>query len=155
MTDDKIPEAQFTTNEEDQREAANLQARLQEKPRRILHSAAATRLPAVEIATGTHKYVLLRAKFNGQREYIVTSREGAPYHRNVAVPMVEKLEEAGYTDIGITGGGRISLDPVAQRIEIFGFSYSFGKADHAISHHMILEDERYKDYEVTITNEGY
>ena len=154
MTSSGKPPAEFTTNEEDQREAANLQARLKGE-HRILSNPSATRLPNVEIASGAHKYVLIRAEFNGDTEYIVTSKRGAHYHRNAAEPMVNKLIGAGYTDVDITGGGRIELNEAARTISIFGFSYGFGRADHSISQRVVQEDERYKDYSVTISNDGY
>jgi Janus/Ocnus family (Ocnus) len=128
---------EFTTNEEDQREAAALQARLALAPHSAGHALSRTpggeehghkrRLPSVEMAAGTHKYVLLYGvppplsdtppasipdvdetnERNGQ--YIVVSRRGAAYHRNVADPFTALMEQAGYTYIQIRGGGRITL----------------------------------------------
>ena len=147
-------EQEYTTNAEDQAKAAALQQRLRE------HTAASTqgtgqKLPHVEIARGKHKYVLIRAEFDGHTEYIVTSKQGAHYHRNAAEPMVHKLQEAGYYDIDVVGGGRIDYDPAAKKIFIYGYSYGFGRADHSISQQVVQEDERYKDYEVTWSNDGY
>jgi phosphohistidine phosphatase len=150
--DDHPPAAEYTTSEQDQRDVAKLQARLRDQQQ---CNSASSRLPSVEIAEGAHKYVLISAEFNGESQYIVTSRRGAAYHMNAAEPMTEKLQQAGYSDIVVTGGGRILYDEDARRISIFGHSYGFGRADHAISQEVILSDERYKDFDVTISNDGY
>ena len=166
--DDQPP---TTTNAEDQREAAKLRERLRQKKKKHKHSIRTaarhprTTLPSsVEIDEGTHKYVLIRALVDdddgegGQRyEYIVTSRRGASYHRNAAEPMIARLEAAGgyYHDIEVTGGGRISYNASERKIHIYGFSYGFGQANHAIAQRTVREDPRYKDYTVTISNDGY
>jgi hypothetical protein len=142
-------DAGCTTNEEDLREAAALQARLALAPHRAGHALSRTpppqsmqsrqrrRLPSVQLASGAHKYVLLYGvppdsneepptrlptaaalgsvsaedSSNNERDgqYLVVSRRGAAYHRNVADPVTTQMEEAGYTFIQIRGGGRIAL----------------------------------------------
>ena len=149
---DDEPPASYTTNEEDQREAAKLKERLRTK---VTTGKVTAKVDPVQIAPGAHKYVLIQAENDGKTEYFVTSRKGAHYHRNAAEPLIFELEAAGYYDIEVTGGGRIDFDNVAKKIAIYGFSYSFGLANHAISREVVLEDPRYKDYEVTISNEGY
>jgi phosphohistidine phosphatase len=153
-TKDNQPTVQHTTNEEDLREVAKLQHRLQNHHAQN-RAVSSSRLPSVEIAEGAHKYVLIQACLNGDEQYIVTSKHKAPYHRNAAEPMIEKLEEAGYTDIQVRGGGRLDLDSQAKTIIIFGFSYGFGKADHSISRRVVLASSTYKDFDVTISDEGY
>lgn len=74
---------------------------------------------------------------------------------NAAEPYVELLQERGYRDINVTGGGRIYFNAEEKIINIFGFSYGFGLADHAISKEVVEKDERYKDYDVTWSNDGY
>ena len=149
--------APFTTNAEDLREAERLQARLrqrQEQPRSSTQPQQ--RLASVHIAEGAHKYVLISAETpDGEPQWFVTSRTGAPYHRNVAEPMIAQLEHACYTNICVTGGGRIHLQTNAKEMAIFGFSYGFGLADHAQSRRTVLEDPRYQDFAVSISDEGY
>ena len=150
--DSAPPPATHTTNEEDRIEAEKLKTRL----RANVGAGAATRkVDHVQIATGAHKYVLIQAEQNGKTEYFVTSKRGAHYHRNAAEPLIYELEEAGYYDIEVTGGGRINLDETYKTISIFGYSYGFGLANHQISSEVILSDPRYKDYKVTWSNEGY
>lgn len=83
------------------------------------------------------------------------SKRGASYHRNAAEPLVDRLQANGYKNINVTGGGRIFLDDDAKKISIFGFSYGFGLADHARSKELVEADERYKDYDVVVSDEGY
>jgi len=158
--DDQPPTAATTTNEEDLREAAKLQARLQNKRHGRRSSSgksnkAIQKAPSVEIAEGVHKYVLIRASMDGEEQYVVTSRRGASYHRNAAEPMIAKLEAAGYYDIDVTGGGRIDCNETAKTIHIYGFSYGFGRANHAVAQQTVQSDPRYADYDVTISNDGY
>ena len=65
------------------------------------------------------------------------------------------LEENGYSCIEILGGGRIFYDEESKKISIFGYSYGFGKAERAVSKDVILSDIRYRDHEVTWSNDGY
>jgi Janus/Ocnus family (Ocnus) len=129
----RIAVAMYTTNEEDQREAAKLKARLEDNKSSssgLSADATATTgpIPNVTMAEGAHKYVLISALLpgGGQRQHFVVSRRHAAYHRNAAEPMVEALEQNGYSSISILGGGRISLDSAAKTIAIYGFSYGFG-----------------------------
>lgn len=150
--DSALPPATHTTNEEDRREAEKLKTRLRANQGA---GVATEKVDPVQIAKGAHKYVLIQAEQNGKTEYFVTSKRGAHYHRNAAEPLIYELEQAGYYDIEVTGGGRIDLDENYKKISIFGYSYSFGQANHQISKEVILEDPRYKDYDVTWSNEGY
>jgi hypothetical protein len=111
----------------------------------------------VKIDAGANKYVLIKAREPHSHEdtFFVTSKHGAHYHRNAATPFIHDLQANGYESIEILGGGRISLDEDAKKIEIYGFSYSFGQPDHEISKRVIQSDMRYKNFEITTSNEGY
>jgi len=157
----------FTTNAEDQQEAAKLQQRLTQSSDKTNSSGRAIGkfVPSVDLAEGRHKYVLISARqpslsedeTNSKRstQRFVVSKYLAPYHRNVAEPFVEKLESNGYENIRVLGGGRISLDNENKKVEIFGFSYGFGKADHELSKAEVDKDSRYSDYKVMWSDEGY
>lgn len=94
-----------TTNAHDQQQVARLQARLRTSTRRRLGRGNVP--DAVTLAPGAHKYVLLQASSDDTgTQYFVTSRQNAAYHRNAAEPMIAQLEEAGFYDIEVTGGGR-------------------------------------------------
>lgn len=135
----------YTTNEHDQKEAAKLQARLQEgagsskrhsqdEDVSLAHTGA--RVPNVSIDEGAHKYVLISALLpfpdQSERQHFVVSKRGAAYHRNAAEPFVEMLEESGYSNVRILGGGRISLDNTKRTVSIYGYSYGFGLVSEVV-----------------------
>jgi phosphohistidine phosphatase len=160
----------FTTNQEDLREAEKLQARLRhdnndddddDDDDDVVFQC----IPNVTIAEGAHKYVLItgvipagsnnNGKNNRERQHFVVSKKNANYHRNAAEPMVAALERSGYKSISILGGGRIALDKDKKTISIYGYSYGFGLADHALSKSIIEMDPDWKEYTITWSNEGY
>lgn len=152
----------FTTNEEDQREAKRLQDRLRKAycggdDEHGETTSSYQKLPNVTIAEGRHKYVLITALLPdaSERQHFVVSKKHAAYHRNAAEPFVEKLEQNGYRAINVLGGGRIDLNTEQKSISIYGYSYGFGLADHALSKSLVDKDPRYKGFEVTWSNEGY
>jgi hypothetical protein len=151
----------FTTNAEDQAEAAKLKTRLAQQNQQKASQASSGQdfkpVRPVKIAEGAHKYVLISAFEPGSpvEQFFVTSKRGASYHRNAASPFVKDLEEHGYEKIQVLGGGRILLDEDGKKISIFGFSYSFGQPDHEISKRVVQADARYADYDITTSNEGY
>ena len=140
----------FTTSAADQENAAALAAGVRKG------NASASVLdahPSVVIDDGSHKYVLISARTEGQTKMLVRMTAGAPYHADVAKPYVNALRAAG-VDADVPGGGRIAHDPVAKTINIFGFSYGFGKANHAISAD-ICRAHFGNEYTVTWSDEGY
>ena len=149
----------FTTNAEDQRKAAELQRRLNDSTiqnDKKSHGAFEV-IPSVQIDEGANKYVLISAKApnSDKSSLYVTSKKGASYHRNAAEPFVAKLEKNGYTAIEILGGGRIFCDEHEKKISIFGYSYGFGRADHAKSKAVIDKEKRYEGFDVSWSNDGY
>ncbi|KAI2500355.1 hypothetical protein MHU86_14098 [Fragilaria crotonensis] len=54
-----------------------------------------------------------------------------PYHANVAEDLVRRLEAMKY-NVEVTGG-RIEYDDVNKCANVYGFSYGFGRGDHAHS----------------------
>lgn len=149
----------FTTNAEDQEEAAKLQERLAQSNAAAGATPAADfkPVPSVCIDEGAHKYVQISAKEPKSTDIklFVVSKRGAPYHRNVAEPFVARLERNGYQEICILGGGRIFMDESEKKVSIFGFSYGFGKAAHELSKEEVEKDARFADFEVTCSDEGY
>lgn len=142
----------YTTNDEDQREVARLKERLGKSGSTTSRRSL---VPNVKIDEGRHKYVQIRASVDGEEQVFVTSRRGAHYHRDAAEPFISALEEAGYHDIDVTGGGRIDLDMQAKRMSIYGYSYGFGLADHELSKSVVLKDPKYKGFDITTSNAGY
>ena len=140
-------------------------------------------VPQVDIAEGVHKYVLLsaclpkggeqgveggggnsRSVRHQHRQHFVVSKKNAAYHKDAAEPYVELLERNQYTNIRIEGGGRLALDSTKKTIYIYGYSYGFGLADHALSksiieqqhkHQQQQQQQPYTPYDITWSNEGY
>merc|ERR1719350_97679 len=121
----------YTTNEEDQKEVARLQKRISESNKKnkddneITSAKSMSECPSyVEIDEGAHKYVLVSGgnPTTSEKQYFVRSKQGASYHRNVAEPFVQQLERLGFSNIDVTGGGRILLDEASKRISIYGYS---------------------------------
>jgi hypothetical protein len=48
------------------------------------------------------------------------------------------VQAAGYT-VTVTGGGRIDYRPAQNLAVVYGFSYGFGKGDHALAASLISE----------------
>ena len=164
-----VAAASHTTSAEDQANVAALKARLEGTSGEGSSSGVAAAengaadapydlIPRVEIAPGAHKYVLIVGHTPTdppEQRWFVTSKSGAKYHANAAEPFVHRLEEAGYRDIRVTGGGRINYQPDQRIINIFGYSYGFGLADHKLSKQVVEEDGRFAGYSVDWSNEGY
>lgn len=107
-------------------------------------------IPTVSIDEGTLKYVFVTAVSPSKllRTFIY-SRKSAQYHVNVVIDLLPTLRRRGYTDIQITGGGRMMRDDDRKAIHISGCSYGFGQADHAAAKEIVEQDERYRSYQVT------
>jgi len=164
QNDESTGSEQFTTNAEDQEAVTKLKSRLESNTSGTPGisnpsepNEAWRNLPCVSIDEGAHKYVLIEAETpSGERtQTFVVSKRGASYHRNAAEPMIEILEKHQFRNIRVTGGGRILFEEDEERISIFGYSYGFGKADHAVSKRVIEEDARYDGFEVTWSDAGY
>ena len=156
---------EFTTNAHDLAEAARLQAQLEQDNGSTSNNNSSSssvaqhqyRIPSVSIDSGAYKYVLITAlpPNSTSVEVFVHSKRGAQYHRNVAEPLIPILKQGGYTDIRITGGGRILRCDEDNIIKIFGYSYGFGQADHALAKDVVEKSGKFAGYEITWSNEGY
>ena len=150
-----------TTNAHDLAEAARLKAELLAASATVREVSVNDDIPSVSIDEGAHKYVLIRASTPGSSRSpsrvrtFVYSKQGASYHRDVAEYLVPILQGAGYYDIRITGGGRIHRDSNNKQINIFGYSYGFGKADHELAVEVVEESGLYSGYTINWSNDGY
>lgn len=164
----------YTTNPHDQQAAADLQARLAKSGDVVDGSNSSNNTygdgddedhnsipPSVSIDDGAHKYVLITAtspapsssssssSSSNHARTFVYSRRNAKYHVNVAEEIVPQLENHGYRNIRVAGGGRILRNDTEKKIHIFGYSYGFGKADHAVAKEAVEKSVHYRGYEVT------
>ena len=143
-----------TTSEAEQARAAALRVKGQAEVDVGGHASANLDLFAqVDIASGTFKYVLINAATSDGRERKTLLRSGpGDYHVDVATPTVDALKAAGLI-VEIPGGGRINRDDAAREISIFGFSYSFGKGDHALAAEMCRS--AFPGFKISWSDEGY
>jgi 23S rRNA-/tRNA-specific pseudouridylate synthase len=102
--------------------------------------------PTVQLSPGCHKYVIVQVKDDKEQRWFVKSASpkecGGPYHANVANELVEWIiQAAGYKheEVLVTGGGRIDYSPDNQRALVYGFSYGYGKGDHAKAAQLITD----------------
>jgi len=106
----------------------------------------------VSIDEGDLNYVVVTAVSpspSNLHKTFIYSRKNAQYHVNVAIELLPKLRKRSYTDIQITGGGRIMRDDKNKIIHISGCSYGFGQADHAMTKELVEQTARYSEYHVT------
>ena len=166
-------EVVYTTNAEDQNAVAKLQERIAQSNADAAGSASTasqnkyqdwTPVPSVSIDEGANKYVLISATEPYPTEegsnkcytaFFVTSRRGASYHRNAAEPYVDLLQSKGYREINVTGGGRIYFSRAEKKIDIFGYSYGFGLADHSRSKDVIEQSGEFPGFDIGWSNDGY
>eukprot|EP01069_Polyplicarium_translucidae_P007598 Polyplicarium_translucidae@DN3129_c0_g1_i1.p2 len=108
-------------------------------------------LPTVDIdSDGCFKYVLLEGECGGQTRTFVRGTAEVDYHFEVIAPLELQLEEAGIRNV-VLGGGRIRR--LGRRVEIFGFSYTYGRADHEKTAMLIRGEEPH--CQVVVTDEEY
>lgn len=167
-TNNDIPPAQYTTNEQDLKEAADIQKRLLSRAQQQTiedtdtstnnnNSNVNDNIPSVSLDEGAYKYVLITANTlstNLSRTFVYSKRN-ASYHKDVAQYLLPILEGERYTNIRIKGGGRILRDDTEKKIHIFGYSYGFGAADHSLAKSIVDQCEKYRGYTVTWSNDGY
>lgn len=100
--------------------------------------------PQAILSPGRHKYIIAKAIDPNTGEihkWFVKSasvHECGPYHRDVAEELVEWINACGYQAI-VTGGGRILYQEDMSRALVYGFSYGYGRGDHALAVKVIKE----------------
>ena len=135
-----------------------LESQQQQQPSATVstNEVIANAIPSVYIDEGANKYVLITANTpNSTKQTFVYSKRGASYHRNVAEFLIPQLEGAGYYNIRVLGGGRILRDDEDKLINIFGFSYGFGRGDHELALEVVQTSGKFDGYKLGWSNEGY
>jgi hypothetical protein len=97
------------------------------------------------LSPGRHKYVIIKATDPYTDEiykWFVKSASpqecGGPYHRDIARDLTEWIEACGYRAT-VAGGGRLLFQSDTKRALVYGFSYSYGKGNHALAAKIIKE----------------
>jgi len=100
--------------------------------------------PEAILSPGRHKYIIVKAidpSTGDIYKWFVKSASpqecGGPYHKDVARDLVEWIEACGYRAV-VTGGGRILHNAEKKRALVYGFSYGFGRGDHALAAKVIV-----------------
>jgi hypothetical protein len=114
-------------------------------------------LPEVEIHFDSiQKYVLIQVQIqDGTLRHFVRGDKNAPYHKDVARPLVSELKHRGcaYT---VLGGGRIEHTS-SGFIKIYGFSYGFpwinGQSKHSVT--ASIMERVFSGFRVEWSDEGY
>ena len=99
-----------------------------------------------DLQTGKEKYLIVR----GFKE----CREHSDVFQKFFINELKansQLNSKYYTVI--QGGGRIDHDSANKKIQIYGYSNSFGIANHKLTKKLVQEE--YPDCEVTWSNNGY
>lgn len=117
-------------------------------------------VPTVEIdPNGTFKYILIKLYEKGKTnedgsekfKYLVRGNARGEYHGDIYDEFMSKLSKK--LDSECVGGGRIKHNANEKKINVYGYSQGFGKADHSISKEILCK--KYPDYEIDWSDEGY
>ncbi|KAL4218906.1 14 kDa phosphohistidine phosphatase [Mactra antiquata] len=112
-------------------------------------------VPDVKIdKNGKFKYILIKVHDpEKEREFKhIVRGTNKSFHADILDDVTPDIESSGL-DCECVGGGRISHEPNKKKIEIFGYSQGFGRANHYITARIL--GKKYSEYDVSFTNEGY
>ncbi|CAI2384452.1 unnamed protein product [Moneuplotes crassus] len=111
----------------------------------------------VDIDTGTFKYIQVHVEKEGEEPVIlIRGYTDCAYHADILSRFqMKEIYEKGLVEYesSCPGGGRIKHDEEAKTIEVYGYSQGFGKADHEVTTAKLKD--KYPDYEITWSDEGY
>lgn len=114
------------------------------------------KIPLVEIdSNGVFKYILIKVhgpEVDGVEDNITILRgyERSTWHADILEEVEAKLHPL---DCECIGGGRINHDAAQKKLHVYGYSQAYGKANHEVSARLLKKF--YKDYTISISDEGY
>eukprot|EP01056_Protomagalhaensia_sp_Gyna25_P000622 Protomagalhaensia_sp_Gyna_25__621@NODE_1292_length_1977_cov_105_614035_g1031_i0_p2_GENE_NODE_1292_length_1977_cov_105_614035_g1031_i0NODE_1292_length_1977_cov_105_614035_g1031_i0_p2_ORF_typecomplete_len183_score44_26Ocnus/PF05005_15/1_2e19_NODE_1292_length_1977_cov_105_614035_g1031_i07981346 len=119
--------------------------------------AALKEIPAVELDSGIHKFVLVKVGFNDQDFYFVRAKDYAKYHYMAAEPLIERLLEMGipHASIEIPGGGRCRYSDTRHEIFVYGYSNQYGQPPMERVVMTVKSDPKYTGCNCSFSLEGY
>ncbi|CAD5206121.1 unnamed protein product [Bursaphelenchus okinawaensis] len=102
---------------------------------------------------GTFKYILIKVTdpSSKKNKVIVRGYGDCGFHGDI-LDKVESNQIQGLS-ADCLGGGRIKHDADGKSIKVYGYSQGYGQADHKIAVDMLKQ--KYPDYDVTSSNDGY
>ena len=118
-----------------------------------------TPLPPVSIhPTGTYKFVLIEVTGDNSGappQHLLRSISGVEYHADVYEEAVaDELKPRGLGGY-VLGGGRLVHTPAAKKIDVYGYSKTFGRCVSCNEEAAMMLRQKYPEYKVTWSNEGY
>ncbi|XP_077295967.1 14 kDa phosphohistidine phosphatase-like [Arctopsyche grandis] len=98
---------------------------------------------------GVFKYILIRVKdSSGSDTNIVRGYAHAAWHADIFEEVSEKLKPLKCKCLG---GGKIDHNSKGKRLEVYGISQAYGKADHEAA--AALLKKKYPSYFITVNND--
>ncbi|KAL5012004.1 hypothetical protein ScPMuIL_010555 [Solemya velum] len=105
---------------------------------------------------GKFKYILIKVhdpEKDREFKHIVRGTNKAEYHADIYDGVVSEIEKKNL-DCECVGGGRINHEHSKKHIQIYGYSQGYGRAEHAITAHILRR--KFSNYdEITWHNDGY
>ena len=113
-------------------------------------------IPAVQIhSKGRYKFVLIEASNGTTKRHLLRSKEGIEFHADVySRALQQELEPSGLSGL-VLGGGRLTHDPEHKKLEVYGYSKTFGRCAWCNERVAAMLRKHYPSYSVTWSNEGY
>ena len=111
-------------------------------------------LPAVSVAPGTWKFVLLEIALDGRRRELVRALEGLRFHAENYDVVAASLRPLGI-QVRVVGGGRARRDDAARTISIYGYSKTFGRSPGCNERTAAIVRGELPGYQVDWSDEGY
>uniref|UniRef100_A0A5S6QJJ3 Janus/Ocnus family protein n=1 Tax=Trichuris muris TaxID=70415 RepID=A0A5S6QJJ3_TRIMR len=95
-------------------------------------------IPNVIIDEGTFKYILVEITDGKDKKSIVRGFRNCEYHDDILDEIKPELLEKKLS-FKCNGGGRIHHDSLQKKIEVYGYSQAYGKADHELTVEQLRE----------------
>lgn len=111
-------------------------------------------LETVDVAEGTWKYVLVRAKLGDRERELVRAYRGLKHHSQNLARVAGPLRDLGI-ECAFVGGGRIARKSKAKTIKVYGYSKTFGRRPGANERAAALLQRHLPDYRVSWSESGY
>ncbi|KAH8250873.1 hypothetical protein KR038_004482 [Drosophila bunnanda] len=110
-------------------------------------------IPRVKIPEGQGRYLLLMAHSHGYTGFGRTIVRGADVENHLQIfdQTLEEMEPQGIC-AKCLGGGMIHNDVSGKKIRIYGFSSTFGNADHFRTKNILQSWSTFRDFEIIIDN---
>ncbi|XP_030371469.1 sex-regulated protein janus-B-like [Scaptodrosophila lebanonensis] len=109
------------------------------------------RVPRIEIGDGKILYLQIKIYIHGETAFARTIIRGwrSSSHEEIYNAVRANMESLGLCTQSL-GGGKMVNDHQNQKINIYGFCKTFGKADHYKTKQMLQSWSQYQKYDIEI-----